>query len=117
MTWQRLKQTGRTISLSYLLSLYIICADFQISLTHLRRFFQENDQIILSRLDLKSCSRFFWAFTAHTAKTDRRGGVAAICTSEIASVVHAGSNEWALCIGCNGAGSIDMIYNSRQSVA
>ncbi len=34
--------------------------------------------------------------------TDRRSGVAAICTGDIASVVHAGSNEWAVCSGCNG---------------
>ncbi len=30
MTWQRLKQTGRAVTLFYLLYLHIICADFQI---------------------------------------------------------------------------------------
>ena len=77
VTWRSLKKTGPTVSLFCLFSLYIICADFQISFKRLRRLVPKSDRIILSRLDLSFLSRFSWAFTvckSNNAWTRGSGG-------------------------------------------
>ncbi len=76
------------------------CADFQISLKGPRRFLRKTDRIILCRLDLKSVTRFFWAFTVCKSNNAWTAGRAAGRAGDIGCVFHAGSNERATCIGC-----------------
>ncbi len=65
-----------------------------------------SDRIILSRLDLIFFPDFLGRSLFVNPTTPGRGGAAARRAGDIGSGLHAGSTDWAMCIGCNSAAAL-----------